>query len=135
MIQRLPPIVRSLVWFGVVGATAALVHLLVYLLSRLWLRPELANVIGFVVAFGVSYCGHRWLTFSGSSAPVGRSLWRYLLTAIAGFCTNEITFVLLLWWTQWYEWIVLVCALLLAAVQTFILSRWWAFRHRRTESQ
>jgi hypothetical protein len=38
---------------------------------RLW--PELANALGFVVAFGVSFVGHRWLSFRGAGTGVGRA--------------------------------------------------------------
>ena len=118
----------SSLWFGLVGATAAAVHLLVFQLMRHAMLPELANLIGFLVAFGISFTGHRWLSFKGASTGVQQSLVRFFVTAVAGFLTNELCFVLALRVALWPVWPSLVLALLVAAAQTFLLGRWWAFR-------
>ena len=115
-------------WFGLVGATAAAVHLLVFELTRHAVAPELANLAGFLTAFGVSFVGHRWLSFRGTSTGLQQSLWRFFVTAVAGFVTNELCFMLALHVALWPVWPSLVLALLLAAGQTFLLGRWWAFR-------
>lgn len=120
---------RSGLWFGLVGASAAAVHLLVFRASRPALPPELANLAGFLVAFGVSFAGHRWLSFRGTRTGLQQSLWRFFITAVLGFASNELFFVLALRVGGWPEWPALVLALLLAAGQTFLLGRWWAFRH------
>jgi len=119
---------QSGLWFGVVGASAAAVHLLVFELTRHAVLPELANLAGFLVAFGVSFVGHRWLSFKGTSTGLQQSLWRFAVTAVSGFVTNELFFVLALRVAGWPQWPSLVLALLLAAGQTFMLGRWWAFR-------
>ncbi len=122
---------RSTVWFLGVGATAALTHLLVFHLAEPWLWPELANVAGFGVAFGVSFAGHRWLSFRDADTSLRQSLARFALTALAGFACNELVFVLLLRGLGWPSWLALGLALVLAAGQTFVLSRYWAFRRSR----
>lgn len=120
---------RSLLWFLVVGTAAALTHLAVFACVQRHMRPELANAVGFGVAFGVSFLGHRWLSFRGTSTPVGQSLGRFALTAAAGFAMNESVFVLLLRvWVLPAGW-ALALALVAAAGQTYVLGRWWAFRH------
>ena len=53
------PGLKSGFFFGLVGLTAAGVHTLVFWALRDHLWPELANALGFVVAFGVSFVGHR----------------------------------------------------------------------------
>lgn len=115
-------------WFGSVGLMAALVHLFVFEVLRHLIRPELANLGGFMVAFGVSFIGHRRLSFKDSKTSVQQSLIRFLVTAIAGFVTNELCFMVLLHKLDWAAWPALIAALVLAAGQTFVLSRWWAFR-------
>lgn len=115
-------------WFGLVGASAAAVHLLVFEATRHAMAPELANLAGFLTAFGVSFAGHRWLSFKGTSTGLQQSLRRFFVTAVAGFVTNELCFVLALRVGGWPVWPSLVLALLLAAGQTFLLGRWWAFR-------
>jgi putative flippase GtrA len=119
---------RSLLWFLVVGSSAALTHLAVFAWARSHMWPELANAAGFVVAFVVSFAGHRWLSFQGASTTVRQSLARFALTALGGFATNELVFVALFRGLGWPQVVALVVGLVVAAGQTFALSRLWAFR-------
>ncbi|MHB1200869.1 MAG: GtrA family protein [Polaromonas sp.] len=119
---------KSGFWFLAVGGAAALTHLVVFSVTQQRLWPELANASGFLVAFFVSFSGHRLLSFRDAGTTVGRSFQRFGVTALAGFVTNEALFVLLLRVAHWYAFWALLAALLLAAVQTFLLSRFWAFR-------
>ena len=119
---------RTGFWFGVVGALAALTHALVFGLVQPHAWPELANAAGFGVAFVVSFVGHRWLSFRGASTGVGQSLLRFAVTAVAGFAVNEIVFSLLLRGAGWPSWLALFAAMGVAAGQTFVLGRFWAFR-------
>lgn len=118
-------------WFLVTGASAALTHMGVFALAQflqpeLW--PEAANALGFGVAFVVSFVGHRWLSFKGTSTPMPQSLRRFGVTAVAGFVCNEVVFMVLTrhygWWGLW----ALFVALVVASGQTFVLSRFWAFQ-------
>ena len=119
---------RTGFWFGAVGAAAALMHLLVFGVAQRWMAPEWANAMGFAVAFFVSFGGHRWLSFRDAGTGVGQSLGRFAATALLGFATNEAVFVLLLRGLGVPSWPALMAALLVAAGQTFVLSRFWAFR-------
>ena len=65
---------RTGFWFGAVGASAALTHAAVFGLVKPYLVPELANAAGFAVAFGVSFAGHRWLSFRDTGTGVLRSM-------------------------------------------------------------
>jgi putative flippase GtrA len=119
-------------WFIVVGAAAALTHMLVFaglhhgIAPHLW--PELANAAGFLVAFVVSFVGHRSFSFKDAGTSVRQSFARFAVTAAAGFVTNEIVFVLLLRYAGLWPLLALLIALVCAAGQTFLLSRFWAFR-------
>jgi putative flippase GtrA len=118
-------------WFLATGASAALTHMGVFALVQhvqpeLW--PEAANALGFSVAFGVSFAGHRWLSFKGTSTPMTRSLRRFGVTALAGFACNELVFMLLTRHYAWFALAALFVALVVASVQTFVLSRFWAFQ-------
>jgi putative flippase GtrA len=121
----------QLFWFGVVGASAAAVHLgTVWLLvSQLALAPLLANVLGFCAAFIVSFIGHHRRTFAAHAAPLSQALPRFLLVAVLGFAANEILYALLLHWGLEYR-LALFLVLVAVAGMTWLLSRYWAFRHQ-----
>lgn len=121
-------LLKSGLAFLVVGTTAALVHLLTFGLLKDYLLPELANFAAFLTAFGVSFAGHRWLSFQDAQTSLIQSLQRFALTSMVGFVSNQLVFVILFRVLQWSDWWALLGALGLAAVQTFILSRWWAFK-------
>lgn len=118
----------STFWFLAVGGAAAATHMGVFALTQAHLWPELANALGFVIAFMVSFAGHRLLSFKDASTTVATSLRRFGVTALAGFVSNEIVFVLLLRGLALPSLLALFLALLFAAGQTFVLSRFWAFR-------
>ena len=119
-------------WFIAVGICAALTHLLIFT----WLthttinilRPKLANAAGFLVAFLVSFTGHRALSFQNAGTTVRQSFLRFVITALAGFISNEITFIILLRYVQLDPVLALLIAIVFAAGQTFVLSRFWGFR-------
>lgn len=115
-------------WFLVVGGSAALVHMGVFELAHRVMVPELANAVGFCVAFFVSFAGHRFLSFRDTSTGVKESFGRFLVTAVAGFISNELVFSLLLRAAGLPPLLALFVALVFAAGQTFVLSRFWAFK-------
>lgn len=118
--------------FGVVGVTAMAVHwLMVRMLVPAGLAPLLANVIGFAVAFNVSYFGHRNWTF-GSTANHGDTFWRFLSVSLASFAINEALYFTLLRFTHLDYQIALAIVLVAVAVLTFVLSKTWAFKHPQT---
>lgn len=118
-------------WFLLVGASAALTHMAVFafvLFSAPTLWPEIANVAGFLVAFLVSFVGHRRWSFQDASTSLMQSFLRFAATAVAGFVTNESVFIVLLRVLAFPNWVALLGGIVLSAVQTFVLSRFWAFR-------
>ncbi len=119
---------RTGFWFLAVGGAAALTHMAVFALTQQRLWPEVANALGFAVAFFVSFAGHRLLSFQDAGTTVKQSFVRFAVTALAGFATNEGVFVLLLRGLEWPSMGALFVALVFAAGQTFVLSRFWAFR-------
>jgi putative flippase GtrA len=122
---------RTGIWFLVVGATAAGVHMAVFMLATPHMWPEVANAVGFCVAFVVSFVGHRFLSFSDANTGLWQSLRRFAATALAGFAANEVMFIALLRGLSLPDWLALFFALVFASAQTFLLSRFWAFRRAR----
>ena len=125
---RLTALSTSTFWFLAVGGAAALTHLIVFTLVQHLMWPELANALGFCIAFIVSFAGHRLLSFRDATTSVATSLGRFAITAVAGFASNELVFVLLLRALHWPALLALIAAMIFAAGQTFVLSRFWAFR-------
>ena len=121
---------RTGFWFLVVGGTAAAVHMAVFMLTAPYLWPEVANASGFCVAFVVSFAGHRFLSFSDAGTDLWQSFRRFSATALAGFAANELMFIALLRGLDLPDWLALFFALVFASAQTFLLSRFWAFRRK-----
>ncbi|MFJ7566951.1 GtrA family protein [Herminiimonas sp. NPDC097707] len=121
--------------FGIVGLVAAAVHywVVIALVELVDIAPLRANVGGFVVAFWVSYFGHRHWTFADAVATHAQgahpSFLRFLMVALLGFCMNELLFYLLLRYAGWPYYLALAFVVFTVAVMTYVLSRLWAFRH------
>jgi putative flippase GtrA len=120
-------------WFVVVGATAALVHWLVVvaLVGASVLAPLIANIIGWLVAFLVSFTGHYQITFRHQRGSLLHSVKRFFLLSAAGFLVNEASFAVLLYKTDVPYQLLLGLVLVGVAFLTFIASRFWAFTAKR----
>ena len=124
--------IAQLVRFGAVGAAAALTHFVVAVSAVRWggVLPQWANVIGFGVAFVVSFLGQwRW-TFRSADAPWRRALPSFFLIAVSSFLLNALAYQLLLTYTPLRYDVALAIVLVAVAALTFVLSRVWAFRSR-----
>lgn len=121
---------RSAYWFIAVGASAAIIHYIIAVTIEHFslLTPALANIVGFITAFPVSYVGHSSLSFAQQDANHQQSLPRFLLVAITGFCANQALLVLCLNYTNLPFWFVLGLVMVVIAVSTYVLSRCWAFK-------
>lgn len=127
---------QQLIWFGLIGASAAVVHLglVWWLVAQFGLAPLVANVIGFSVAFFVSFFGHHQRTFATHGAPVRQALPRFVLVAALGFVSNEVLYAVLLRWGMEYR-LALFLVLVAVAGMTWLLSRFWAFRRAAADSR
>ena len=120
--------------FASVGAVAAAVHFLsvILMVETDLLTPLIANVFGFLIAFWVSYYGHRFWTFGDQTRAENfqhrRSFLRFFLTACAGFVLNECLFFVLMKYLHLSYPLVLFIAVGVVAASTYLLSRRWAFK-------
>lgn len=122
---------QQLSWFVLVGMAAALTHYLVVLglVAGLDWHPLHANVMAFLLAFSVSYTGHRRLTFKAQGQAHRQTLPRFFLVALASFVLNQALFAYLLFaCPQWPYFVSLGVVLVTVALVTFVSSRLWAFR-------
>ncbi|ANJ66195.1 hypothetical protein A9404_01335 [Halothiobacillus diazotrophicus] len=121
---------QSLFFFGLVGLTAAGVHLAVVwvLVSQTGMAALLANPAGFFVAFWVSFFGHRHASFAREEPhPIRQALPRFALVAVLAFLANEFLYALLLAFTPLPYTVALFLVILVVAVGTYLASRLWAF--------
>ena len=122
-------ILRQFLRFGIVGALATLVHVIVgaTLIHSGW--PALwANAMSFIIAFMISFMGHFGFSFVEQAGDLLTSLKRFGAVAACGFAFNETLLALLLYTSHVSPIAALIFTTGLTAVITFIFSRNWAFR-------
>lgn len=127
---NVPMLKKQLMRFGLIGLAALSVHLLtVMLLVRTWEIPPLgANVVGFLLAFQISYWGHYKWTFTAGQVSHKKASLRFFILAVSNFCLNEFMYASLLQATPLPYDVALFVVLIFISASTFILSKFWAFR-------
>lgn len=123
--------ILQIVRFGIVGVGATLVHLVVAWLAEgmVGLAPLVANAVGFLVAFGVSYLGHFYWTFGQRDGHRGK-LPRFLIVAGTGYALSNLVIVVVMDVFGGSFEAALLGILVAVPTTTFALSRLWAFRDR-----
>lgn len=92
------------------------------------LKPADANIMGFLAAFPVSYFGHRFYSFSHLSSKHRQAFPRFFAVALLGFLGNQFLVLSALKYTALPFWLVLGVVMVLIAISTYVLSRFWAFK-------
>lgn len=120
---------REALSFIFVGVSALLTHwlIVVLLVPLAGLHPLLANVVAFLVAFNVSYFGHRHLTFQAGERSHRQTLPRFATVAASSFALNEAMYWGLLQFTPLRYDIAMLLVLGSVAVLTYVLGKFWAF--------
>ena len=123
---------RTLIPFVGVGALAALVHYISALVA-FYLdhghSASMSNWIGFLLAFPVSYIGHRFWTFKAHSTNPISAFIKFFIVALLGFLGNQGLLWLLLHYTILPFWFSLATVMVIVAICTYMLSKDWAFAH------
>ena len=129
LLQRLRSL-PQLLQFVLVGGSAAATHLAVVglLVSLSGMPPLSANVLAFLVAFVVSYNGHALLTFSAAQARGWPVVAKFFAVACLSFVANEALYYIALNWLHWHYFWSLAAVLVLVAIGTFVMSKFWAFK-------
>ena len=119
--------------FGVVGITASMIHVCVFLLSIeiFHLQPLLANFVAFCVALPSAFLGHYYWTFAKGRNLEFKVLYtyffRYFCTALLSFSLNSLVVVIIVDTMHMSH---LYAGLLMISVVpavTFSVSKFWAF--------
>src|SRR5690349_6327456 len=114
----------QLMRFGVVGGLAAMVHLsvVVMIVQTMQIAPLVANVMGFLIGFQVSYYGHRYFTFADSDSLHRVAIPKLFLLQVMNFIINEYLFFVFLSWQLPYP-IALFLVLAIMPLITFFISK------------
>lgn len=124
--------------FGVTGVAATALHGLVYLLATgpMHLGPFTGNALGYAVALPLAFAAHFFWTFRDQARGSGRS--GVAVTAMRFVAINAIGFSLngaIIWMvTIRFGWAAAAAVPFMATLTpavTFLLSRYWGFRHSR----
>lgn len=120
---------RQFLVFALVGASSTAVHFTVALTLSQIMALTLANPVGFVTAFFVSYLGHTHLTFDVQKAHRShrQRLPRFALVAFGGFCLTQVIVVTLSSYSALPNWLILAIALAVVPIMTFLAAKFWVF--------
>lgn len=134
--KTLTETIGQLMRFGVIGVIAAITHYCIAIfLTDTHVAAAWANLVAFVIAFWVSYFGHRYFSFDAGDVSHQQTLPRFILVAVFGFILNESLLLLMLHFTKISMALGLPFIILLTAMFTFILSRQFAFDTSGTHSK
>ncbi len=120
---------NQLIKFGIIGCLAAAVHfsVVVILVSYFAIHPLISNVFAFLIAFNVSYFGHRLWTFNTIQHQFQKTVIKFFIVAVFSFLLNEYLFYIFLNVYHIYYIYSLLLVLLIIPPLTFIMSKLWAF--------
>ena len=117
--------------FAFVGIAATLTHSVVALLALQsgLLQAYGSNILGFVIAFAVSFVGHHFWSFrtQAMGGTTGRRMTRFLVIAVLGFLANNVALTAWLKLTSWPDSIGLLFSIAIVPGLSFLGSRFWAF--------
>jgi putative flippase GtrA len=121
---------KQAIRFLIVGALASIVNfIIVWILVHFdVLRPLVANIFAFLIAFNVSYFGHRFLTFSTTSTSHKKASIQFLGNAVIGLILNEATYYVLLHILHIQYLLALFITMAIVAVYTFLISKFFIFK-------
>ena len=117
-------------WFILIGLISTLVHYIVAVGFEFFniLSAVHSNIVGFTFAFPLSYFGHRIYTFSNQKSGHKTSLPRFIVVSVTGFVTNQSMVIMFNKYTILPFWLSLGLVMLIIAICTYLLSRYWAFK-------
>jgi putative flippase GtrA len=121
---------RSISWFAIIGALAALTHYIVAVsleCSGIVIASS-ANIVGFIIAFPVSYFGHRKFSFADQDSNHSQFYHEFISVALIGFLANQTLVLTALQYTKLPFWFSLGAVMVLVAMSTYLLSKFWAFK-------
>jgi len=118
--------------FALIGALATVLHWVAAMVAidRIGTAPLVANAMGWLCAFAISFLGHFWVTFRGHGAPLCRSMVRFACVSAIGFAMSTLVFAQLVRLHPSLYGMWLALTLMMVAFVSYQLGRRWAFSQR-----
>lgn len=124
------PLVQEVTKFGCVGLLGTAVNFLVvaYLVEQFGFAPLIANIAAFLVAFQVSFVGHKFWTFNACEQAIFATMLKFFAVGVLGFVLNEALYAVFLQKLHIHYLMSLLLVLLIVPPITFVCGKFWAFR-------
>lgn len=122
----------QLVRYGITGLFVTACQAAVYwtLAALVNVHPQLANIVGYLVAVVLGYVLHGAFTFRGHGTrdrPASRG-GRFILVSLLSLALNALWVWLCVTKGQWPEWTPIPAMLFVTPALVFVLNRQWVFR-------
>ncbi len=116
--------ILQLIRFGLVGFVATLTHasILWTLVEKSQVPATIATLLGYLVAFAVSYLGHYYITFQ-SRRGHKRTFPRFALVAIGGASLHGMIFFVATNLIGWHYWTAFAITIVLVPAIVFFVSK------------
>ena len=117
-------------YFLIIGALASIINfILVFILVHLNIaKPMIANFFAFLIAFNISYLGHRYLTFSNTTQSHKKAASKFFINALIGLALNMTIYYILLHLIHIQYLIALFITMFLVSIYTFFISKLVIFK-------
>ncbi|WP_022942804.1 GtrA family protein [Psychromonas hadalis] len=124
---------QQLVSFSIVGVGATLTHAVIFNLvfQQLQFHHFIANILGFCLAFLVSYLGQFHWTFKEQAIQLTdkRSAFvKFFKTALLGFAVNLFWSFIILEFLQLHHYYYLALLTFVTPILIFVLNKFWVFK-------
>ncbi|MCP4284330.1 MAG: GtrA family protein [Gammaproteobacteria bacterium] len=132
----LPHLLRQIVRFGLVGGLATLVHVGAFLslADGIGFYPQAANLLAWVAAFVISFCGHFLWTFRenfvGTQRRAADALVRFLGVSLLGLGLNSGIVMVMVGILRTSNGSAALLMATLVPALLFVINRYWAFSVR-----
>lgn len=121
---------KQLSLFIIVGILASITNfIIVWILVEVNIfRPLVANFFAFLIAFNVSYFGHRFLTFSTTTQSHKKAAIQFFINVTIGLGLNESIYYVLIYILKIQYLLALFITMALVAIYTFVVSKFLIFK-------
>jgi len=121
---------KQILNFLIIGALASIANFVIVIaIVHLEIaKPLIANLFAYLIAFNISYFGHRFLTFSTTTQSHKKAASQFFINVMIGLTLNELIYYILLHILHIQYLIALFITMGLVAIYTFVVSKFFIFK-------